>query len=403
MQLVEMRAGEAGERDHARRRAIAAAAGRPRRAVSAPRGSCSRSRSHLLRPMTSALPSRSARSASVRSCFSNGIVASSSSTTTSAKRTARNASATASFSSFSTTRALRRRPAVSNSFSSRSRQCAVSADGVAGEARLRAGQQPVLAEDAVEQRRLAGVRPPEHRDAQRLRRIDRRAVLFLAEFGLRRFVGVLARRASLRQHRRAAPRRGRRCPRRARRRAGSARRGRVVGLVGAGAPRRALGLVGEQEDRLVGAAQRLREMPVGAGHAGARVDHEQDRVAIGERRLGLRAHAAGQRGRIALLQPGGVDDGEGEIAELRLALAAVAGDAGLIVDQRELAADQPVEQRRLADVRAADDGDFGGHGLLRASATARRRGRAASARCGGRPAAPRRRRSPGRAISPRPG
>ena len=39
----------------------------------------SSTRSHLLRPMTSARPSRSTRSAIVRSCFSNGIVASSSS------------------------------------------------------------------------------------------------------------------------------------------------------------------------------------------------------------------------------------------------------------------------------------------------------------------------------------
>ena len=76
-------------------------------------------RSHLLRPMTSALPSFSTRSASVRSCFSNGMVASSRSTTTSAKRTALSASATASFSTFSTIRDFRRRPAVSKILSLR--------------------------------------------------------------------------------------------------------------------------------------------------------------------------------------------------------------------------------------------------------------------------------------------
>ncbi len=51
------------------------------------------------------------------------------------------------------------------------------ADGIAGKAGLGAGQQPLLAEDAIEQRRLAGVGPAEHGDAQRLRRIDRRPVL----------------------------------------------------------------------------------------------------------------------------------------------------------------------------------------------------------------------------------
>ena len=38
-------------------------------------------------------------------------------------------------------------------------------------------------------------------------------------------------------------------------------------------------------------------------------------------------------------------------------LAAVAGDARGIVDERDLAADQPVEKRRLADIGPADNGD----------------------------------------------
>ncbi len=61
------------------------------------------------------------RSAICKSCFSNGIVASSTIITTSAKRIARRPSATESFSSFSCTRDLRRRPAVSNSLMLRPR------------------------------------------------------------------------------------------------------------------------------------------------------------------------------------------------------------------------------------------------------------------------------------------
>ena len=121
----------------------------------------------------------------------------------------------------------------------------------------------------------------------------------------------------------------------------------------------ALGFVGEQDDRLVGAAHELRKMPIGRRQAGARVDHEQDRVAIDQRRFGLRAHAPGERLAIALFEPGGVDDRECEIAEPRVALAPVARHAGRVVDQRELAADQPVEQRRFADIGPADNGDFG--------------------------------------------
>ena len=54
-------------------------------------------------------------------------------------------------------------------------------------------------------------------------------------------------------------------------------------------------------------------------------------------------------------------DGEFEIAEPRLALAAVARHAGLVIDQRELLPDQPVEQRRFADIGPADDGNREGH------------------------------------------
>ena len=103
-------------------------------------------------------------------------------------------------------------------------------------------------------------------------------------------------------------------------------------------------------------------MPVARGHAGARVDEEEDRVAVGERRLGLGAHAAGERLPVAGFEPGGVDDGEGKIAEPRFALAPIAGDAGLVVNQRQFAPDEPIEQRRLADVRPPDDGDFHVHG-----------------------------------------
>ena len=49
---------------------------------------------------------------------------------------------------------------------------------------------------------------------------------------------------------------------------------------------------------------------------------------------------------------------EFEIAKPAHAFAAVAGDAGLVIDQRELLPDQPVEQRRFADIGPADNHDF---------------------------------------------
>ena len=143
-------------------------------------------------------------------------------------------------------------------------------------------------------------------------------------------------------------------------------------LVDAGLPRGAFRLVGDDDDRLAGAAHRLRKMLVGGGEPGARVDHEQDRVAIDERCFRLRAHAPGERFRIALFEAGGVDDGEGKVRDPALALAAIAGDARLVVDERQPAPDQPIEQRRLADVRPADDRDLGAHVVPPSSPEAQR-------------------------------
>ena len=75
----------------------------------------SSTRSHLDSASTTARPSPATRSQSDRSCRSIGSEASISTTTHSAKRMARSASDTASFSILPTTRDLRRMPAVSHS------------------------------------------------------------------------------------------------------------------------------------------------------------------------------------------------------------------------------------------------------------------------------------------------
>ncbi len=204
--------------------------------------------------------------------------------------------------------------------------------------------------------------PPEHGDAQGLGEIEFAAVLFFAQdqrLGLVLLVRVEARGGGqdfdqrVVEFAQALAMLGGERDRLA--------KAETEHLVDAGLPGRAFRLVGDEDDRLVGAAHRLREMLVGVGEPGARVDHEQDRVAIDERRFRLRAHAPGERFRIALFKTGGVDDGEGEVRDPAFALAAVARDARLVVDERQPAADQPVEQRRLADIRPADDRDFGAH------------------------------------------
>ena len=62
-----------------------------------------------------------------------------------------------------------------------------------------------------------------------------------------------------------------------------------------------------------------------------------------------------------ILEAGGVDDVEIEIVEPGRMHAPVARDARRVVDQRQLAAGEPVEKRRLADVGPADDGDLEAH------------------------------------------
>ena len=118
----------------------------------------------------------------------------------------------------------------------------------------------------------------------------------------------------------------------------------------------AFALVGDQHHRLVGAAGKIGEGPVVRRQPGARVDHEHQRVGKRDRGFGLLLHPRGERALGAFVEPCGIDHGEFEIAETPVSLAAVAGDTGFVVDERELLSDQPVEQRRFSDIGPADNG-----------------------------------------------
>ena len=95
----------------------------------------------------------------------------------------------------------------------------------------------------------------------------------------------------------------------------------------------------------------------------AGIDHEEDHVGIADGGLGLRAHAAEERFFRRLLQARRVDDAEFEVAEARLALAPVAGHARPVVHQRQLLADETIEESRFADIRPPDNGDGRRHVL----------------------------------------
>ena len=227
----------------------------------------------------------------------------------------------------------------------------IDGDGVAGRAGLRRSQQPFLADQPVDKRRFAGIGASDDGDADRLRFLCRRFALHgrRGALGQRRAQGVVEIAHAFvvlgRDRHRVA-------------------KAEFIGFEPAFFGQAALALVGNENRRLAGLAGQRGEGAVDRRRAGARVDHEEDRVGLRNRGLGLRPHAAGQTIGRRLFEAGGIDHGEFKIAEPRLALAAVARHARAVVDQRQAAADQPVEQGRFADIRPADDGDGEAHAVL---------------------------------------
>ena len=123
-----------------------------------------------------------------------------------------------------------------------------------------------------------------------------------------------------------------------------------------------LGLVGDQHHRLAGAPHEVGEGAVVGHDPDPGIGQEEDQIGLVDRRLGLGAHAAFERGGQGVLEAGGVDDVEAQVVEPRRMDAPVARHARRVVDQRQLAADQPVEQGRLADIGPSDDGELEAHG-----------------------------------------
>ena len=94
---------------------------------------------------------------------------------------------------------------------------------------------------------------------------------------------------------------------------------------------------------------------------------EEDEVGLGDRAARLLGDLLRQRRRVGDVDAAGVDEQEALAGPLADDLLAVARDAGRLVDDGLARAGQPVDERRLADVREADDGDraeqlVGAHG-----------------------------------------
>ena len=203
-------------------------------------------------------------------------------------------------------------------------------------------QHAIFAGDAVDERRLAGVGPTDDRDAHqrvvmvgtieghlgRQRREDRR--LELAE---------------------AAP----------------VKRRDAVQLVDAepveigrfGLGRRRVGLVGDEEHRLLAATQQLDRALVGRGEPRHRVEHADDDVGLGDRQLDLAGDALLHRIVALGVEAAGVDQRVTAAAEPRVGVVAVTRDARLVVDDGELLPHETVEEGALPDVGSAHHGHDG--------------------------------------------
>src|SRR3954452_23899853 len=120
-----------------------------------------------------------------------------------------------------------------------------------------------------------------------------------------------------------------------------------------------VGLVGRDDHRAAApAAQQVGELLVARAQAAAGVDDEHRDLRVGERRLGLLADRARDRVGIEEVHAARVDEREAPAVPLARDLVAVAGDARALVHDRGPRAGQSVDERRLADVRIADDRDL---------------------------------------------
>ena len=121
---------------------------------------------------------------------------------------------------------------------------------------------------------------------------------------------------------------------------------------------RVVDLVGDDDHRLRGGPEQRRDLGVAGTQAGARVDHMEDRVGIGDRLAGLMLNRTGERILGGHVDAARVDQRDRDAVPLRLDVLAVTRDPGLRVGHRLPAAGEPVDERALAGVGVADDRDL---------------------------------------------
>ena len=227
----------------------------------------------------------------------------------------------------------------------------VHRDGVAGDAGLGPGQQAVLADQPVDQGRLAGVGPPDDGDPDWHRPVARR-------LSSCRRLPMCWGSAS-----RSARRRGRPCPRRARRRSAtgsprpSAKASRMPASPALPSALLAASITGLPR---FGAGSRRTPRRSGSRPRGASITNSATSASSIASSVWARMRAS-RLSSVTSSKPAVSISSRSRSPSRAVAEAAVAGHARPVVDDGEPAPGQPVEQRGLADVGSADDGDREGH------------------------------------------
>jgi len=122
----------------------------------------------------------------------------------------------------------------------------------------------------------------------------------------------------------------------------------------------AVDLVGHHETTLVALAQVLANHLIGGRQPSLGVDQEQHGIGLFDGQQRLLGHLGVDTFLVAG-NPPGVDDDERTTLPLGLAILTVTGQAGVFRDDGITALGQTVEQRRLADIGAAHQGNYRNH------------------------------------------
>ena len=120
-------------------------------------------------------------------------------------------------------------------------------------------------------------------------------------------------------------------------------------------PRRIVDLVRHEQNRSARAPEQIRDFLVAGRDPDLGVDDEKHEIGLVDRRASLFGDLARDRRTVGEVDSAGVDEQEALSTPLALELLAVARNARGLVDDGGAGLGEPVHERRLADIREADD------------------------------------------------